>query len=163
MKKGFTLIELILYTAIVTIMLSAMVPLSWHIIEGGAKSTTQQEVFSSARYISERIKYEIRRASGISNISAGSISLTNFSPDSTTVIDLNGSNVRINKNGTGAVNLNSSDTSITSLVFTNYTSADNKAKHIRLAMTVTDNYVSNKQEYQQSMTLETSAEVRSNN
>src|SRR3989344_1407650 len=123
-QRGFTFIELILYVAIVTIILSAIVPFAWSAIETGVKSAVQQEVNSQARYVSERIKYEIRNSSGITSINSppNSISLTNFSPDTTTIIDLSSGKVRINKNGTGAIDLNSANTVINSLTFTDYTS-----------------------------------------
>lgn len=163
-EKGFTLIELILYIAIVTIVVSAMIPFAWNVIEGGVKSTTEQEVFSNARFVSERIKYEIRNASGITSVGASSISLTNFSPDTTTVIDLNvpTGKIRINKNGTGAVNLNSNDTTATALTFTNYTSVDNKTKNIQFNFTLGSNFGQTRQEYQQTATIEGDAELRSN-
>jgi len=159
---GFTFIELILYISIVTIMLSAIIPFAWSIIGSGAKSATEQEVFSQARYVSERIKYEIRQASGITNVSATSVSLTNFSPDTTTVIDLFSEKARINKNGTGAVNLNSDDTKVTDLTFTDYTSTDNKTKHIGFILTIEQAGSSQRQEFKETVTFRSSAEVRSN-
>ena len=161
-SKGFTFIELILYIAIVTIMLTAIVPFGWSIVTSGVKSSTQQEAYSQTRYVSERIKYEIRQASGILNVNPNSISLTNFSPDTNTVIDLSSGKVRINKNGTGAINLNSDDTNVTSLVFTNYTSPDQKTKHIGFILTIASNYSGQRQEYNETVTLRGSAEVRSN-
>ena len=163
MKSGFTFIEVILYVSIISIVLTALVPAAWNIIGGSVKSSSQQEVFSQARYVSERIKYEIRNASGITTVGATSISLTNFSPDTTTVIDLSGGKIRINKNGAGAVNLNSNDTNVTSLTFTNYTSGDNKTKHIQFVFTIDDNFASSRQEYNvPAQTVEGSAELRSN-
>ena len=159
---GFTFIELILYISIVTIMLTAIIPFAWNIIGSGVKSSTEQEVFSQARYVSERLKYEIRRASGITSVGATSISLTNFSPDTTTVIDLFSEKARINKNGTGAVNLNSDDTKVTDLTFTDYTSLDQKTKHIGFTLTISSNYSGQRQEFKETVTLRSSAEVRSN-
>lgn len=162
-NRGFTFIELLLYISIVTIMLSAIIPFAWNIIGSSTKSSTEQEVFSQARYVSERLKYEIRRASGITSVGATSISLTNFSPDTTTVIDLSANKARINKNGTGPVNLNSNDTNVTSLAFTDYTSADNKTKNIQFSFTMDDTGASTRKEYQvPAVTIESSAEVRSN-
>jgi len=161
-ERGFTFIELILYVAILTIILSAIVPFAWSAIETGVKSAVQQEVNANTRYISERIKYEIRRANNITSVSANSISLTNFSPDTTTVIDLSSGNVRINKNGTGVVNLNSANTVINSLTFTNYTSGGNQTKHIQFVITVAASFAAARQEYQDSVVTESSAEVRSN-
>src|SRR6266571_3526280 len=79
LERGFTLIELIIYIAIVAIILTSLIPFAWNVIEGGAKSATEQEVFANARYVSERIKYEIRNASGINSVSATSISLSETS------------------------------------------------------------------------------------
>lgn len=160
--KGFTFIELILYVAIVTIILSALVPFAWSAVETGVKSAVQQEVNANARYITERIKYEIRNASGITSVNPNSISLTNFSPDTATVIDLSSGNVRINKNGGGTVNLNSFNTVINSLTFTNYTSSDNKTKHIQFVINVSASFTAARQEYQDSVVVESSSEVRSN-
>ncbi len=164
-EHGFTFIELILYISIVTIMLTAIVPFAWNIIGSGSKSATEQEVYSQARYVSERLKYEIRRASGITSVGATSISLTNFSPDTTTVISLSGGKMQINKNGTGAVNLNSDDTTITTVggvIFTDYTSADNKTKHIGFTFTIASNFPSQRQEFKETITLRSSGEVRNN-
>ena len=165
-ERGFTFIELILYISIVTIMLSALIPFAWNVIGGGVKSGVEQEVYSQARYVSERIKYEIRQASGITSVDATSISLTNFPPDTTTVISLSSGKMQINKNGAGAVNLNSDDTIITTVgdvIFTDYRSADNKTKHIGFTFIIDGNFGSSRQEYQISaLTMEGSAEVRSN-
>lgn len=161
-NKGFTFIELILYVSIVTIMLTAIVPFGWSTVTSGVKSSVQQEVYTQARFVSEKLKQEIRQASGITIVNPNSISLTNFSPDTTTVIDLISQKVRINKNGTVAVNLNSDDTNVTSLVFTNFSSLDQKTKHIGFTFTIASNYSGQRQEYNETVTLQGSAEVRSN-
>lgn len=159
---GFTLVELILYVAVVAVIVSALVPLAWNTIGNSAKSSVQQEVAANARHISEIIKYEIRRASGLSAVTPTTLTLNNFSPDTTTTFQLNGTNLQINRNGAGYVNLNSPDTQVTGLAFTNYTSGDNKTKNIQFSFTVSTNTTSTRQEYQQSVTIEGDGEVRSN-
>jgi len=71
-KIGFTFVELLLYISVVSIMISSLVLFALTIINNGAKSSTHQEVFSQARYISERFKYEIRNATGINSVSSNS-------------------------------------------------------------------------------------------
>lgn len=159
-RLGFTLIEIILYIGIIAIVFSAIVPFALTVIGNGSKSAVQQEVYGNARFISEKIKYEVRRASGITTVSASSISLTNFSPDSTTVIDLSAGKVRINKNGAGAINLSADGVTVSDLTFTNNTSADNKTKNISFTLTVATSGV--REEYQSTISLRGSAEVRSN-
>lgn len=164
-ERGFTFIELILYISIVTIMLSAIIPFAWNVIEGGIKSSAEQEVFSQARYVSERIKYEIRNATSINSPSAGaSGSVLNLNSPTATIIDLNSGKVRISQNGGSTyTNLNSTDTTASSLTFTSYTSSDNKTKHIQFSFTMDDTGTSTRKEYQvPAVTIESSAEVRSN-
>ena len=159
---GFTLIELILYVSILTIMLSAIIPFAWDVIGSSAKSATQQEVNTQARYVSERIKYEIRRASEITAVTPTSLNLTNFSPDTTTVIDILYEKIRINKNGGGEINLNSDNTTISSLTFTDYRSADSKTKNIQFTFTLNSLFGSAGQKYTATTTIESDAEMRSN-
>lgn len=78
-NRGFTFIELILYVSIVTIILTAVIPFAWAIITSRTKSSTEQEVFSQARYVSERLKYEIRNAYGIDPASSFGVNLANNS------------------------------------------------------------------------------------
>lgn len=164
-QRGFTFIELILYVAILTTMLVALIPFAWNIIGGGVKSATQQEVFSNARYISERLKYEIRNATGINSVSTTQISLSTATPATNpTVIGLSGENLTITQGASSAVNINSANTTISSLTFTNYTSGDTKTKHIQFVFTLNANYpaAGTRQEFNETTTVEGSAEVRSN-
>lgn len=162
-KTGFTFIELILYISIVTIMLSAMVPFAWNVIGAAAKSNTEQEVFSQARFVSERIKYEVRNATGINSVAATSISLATAVPATNpTIIDLVGGNIRIKQGAGAVVVLNSPDVVISGLTFTNNTSADNKTKNISYVFTLSANYGSTRQEFVETTTVRSSAEVRTN-
>jgi len=163
-SDGFTFIEIILYVSIVSIVLAALVPVAWNVIGGSAKSSAQQEVFSQTRFISEKIKYEIRNADSINSVAATSLSLD---PPGTandpTIIDLSGGKLRIKLGAASAVDLNSTDTTITSLTFTDYTSADTKTKHVQFVFTIDDNFGSTRQEYDvPAQTIEGSAELRSN-
>lgn len=163
-QKGFTLIELILYIAIVTIMMSALVPFTWGILGNSIKSSTEQEVYTQARYVSERIKQEIRNANGINSVNSpeGTIDL-NTTTNATTVIDLSGGKIRIKYGAAGTPNpLNSTDTTISALTFTNNTSVDSKTKNISFSFTIADNYSSTRQEYIETLNIQSSAEVRSN-
>ena len=108
-NSGFTYIEMILYISIVVIMMNALVPFAWNVIGTGAKSATQQEVSSAARYVSERISFEIRNASDINTgastfgSSPGTLSLAHsISAQNPTLITLTSGKVTI-KQGTGIV------------------------------------------------------------
>ncbi len=161
-KPAFTLIEVVLYITIVTLILISVSRIGLGVVNSGAKSRSQQEVASTARFLSEKIKSEIRMASGIATVSANTLTLSNFAPDTNTVINLEAGKVRINKNGSGAVNLNSNDTLVTELSFANNSSLDNLTKNISFIVTVTTATTSASQIYQANTTVRSSAEIRSN-
>lgn len=152
MKKGFTFVELLLYVAIVGTIFSSLVPFAWDVIQGGVRSSVDQEVGSNARFIMEKIKNEVRNAKSMT-VSLTSLTITEQDLSST-VIDLSGGNIRFD-----AVNLNSADTKITDLVFTDFSNASTKQVQIRF--TIISSTGQGRQEYEQSVTLESSAEVRS--
>ncbi len=163
MKKGFTLIELLLYMAIVSVVTTSLISFGWNIINSGVKSTVDEEVYSNGRFISEKIKYEIRNASGINSVAATSISLSESQvQDNPTVISLNSSSVTIKKGAAAPVSLNSNDTVITKLVFTNYSSLDNKTKNIQFSFTISYKANSARGDYQSFADFEGDGEVRSN-
>src|SRR3989338_6855686 len=145
-QRGFTFIELILYVAIVTIILSAIVQFAWSAVQTGVKSAVQQEVNANARYISERIKYEIRNSTDINSVAPTSISLATSTPATNpTIIDLSLGNIRIKQGAGIAVNLNSANTVINSLTFTNYTSGDNKTEHIQFTINIAASFAAARQ------------------
>lgn len=166
MKKswGFTLIEILIYVSIVSLLMTVLIPFAWNVIEGGTKSATEREVFSNARFLSERIKYEIRNATNINSVSSTQISLANLNPNlNPTIINLSGNNMQIQQGSGSATTLNSQDTKIENLTFTNFTSSDNKTKHIKFSFTVSANYnAGQRQEFNESTTIESSSEIRSN-
>ena len=170
---GFTFIELILYLGIVTIVLMAIVPFGITVIASGAKSSTQQEVYDQSRLVSEKLLQQIRGSNGINtgssnfdvNIasSAGQLSLSQA--DSTanpTIIDVSGGKIRIKRGAGVATTLNSTNTTVSSLVFTNYSSSDGKSKNVGFVMTIIANYNSAGQQYQESVTVRSDGELRSN-
>jgi hypothetical protein len=162
MRKAFTFVELILYVGIVAVIISAIIPLSWAVIEGAAESGVQQEVWSTGRLITEMIKREIRNSSGINSVTADSISLGNFSPaDNPTVITFTYPDLTIKKGSAAAVRMNPEGIRIGTMVFTNYSSGDGKSKHIQFYLKVESLNGSLRQEYRQSLIIDSSAEVRS--
>lgn len=165
LQSGFTLLELILYIGIVTILLNALVPFAWNMIEGGVKSATEQEVFTQGQYVADRITFEIRNASDITSVSPTQISLAEASSvTNPTIISLNAGVINMKQGSATPIALNSVNTTIPSLTFTNYTSADSKTKNIQFVFTIKANYsgAGTRQEYNGLVNMEGSAEVRSN-
>ena len=163
-QAGFTLIELILYIVLVTIMLSTLIPFAWNVIEGGVKVTVEQEVYSQARYLSERIKKEIRDASTATCTSATVLTLTNsVAAKSPTTITLASNAVSITQ-GTqipSSVRLHSNDTLVSASgnFCTTYTGTN--TDNVQISFTIADNYSgTTRQEYNESLNVQFSAETR---
>lgn len=170
-KKGFTFIEMLLYMGIVSFILTAIVSFAWNIIYLGVKNNTQQEITTATRLVSERLKYEIRNAQAIGPSDFGdnfatdstkNISLLEKSPRDVTQFFVQDGKLFIQEDGATAVALQSDTTKITNLVFTNYSSDDAATQQIGFTLTVETWYpnAGERQEYQGSMTIESSAEVR---
>ena len=171
--KGFTLLELLLYLGIFSVIITAVVYFAWNVIYGGVKSTRLNEVSYSARYSAERIKYEIRNSSGITTGSSNfgvnlaatpgtKLTLTSATPArNPIVIDVTSGTLRITLDTNPVANLTPTNITVTNLVFTNNSSGDSKTKNISFALTLESNIVSPGQ-VKQSVNLESAAEIRGN-
>lgn len=139
--EGFSLIELIVYIAIVSAVLIVAVVLSIDLLRGRAKSTSLEAVNQNARLALERMTTAIRNADLIQTggstfgTSPGRLSLQ--MPDSAvnpTVFDVSGSTLRITE-GTGSPQpLTSPDIEVTSLIFTHLNQAGSEGVRISLGL-----------------------------
>ena len=167
-EQGFTFIELILYVALVTIMLSTLIPFAWNVIEGGTKVSVEQEVYSQARYLSERFKKEIRDAGSVSVCNSTELYLINpvaadsirFCYDGTDdTLTFNQGNPPAACPGAAANRLHSIDTSVTAFSCIDYTATG--TDNTQVTFTMTDNYTSaTRQEYNETINIQLSAETR---
>ncbi|HYD35666.1 MAG TPA: prepilin-type N-terminal cleavage/methylation domain-containing protein [Vitreimonas sp.] len=167
-QAGFTLIELILYIALISIFLSAVITFAWDIIYSHAKSSTQQTVLYNLRLASERITYEIRNARAINSVSATSLCLASAdAARNPTKLYLASNELRIGWGGgnstcattTNDQALTSAEVNVTALTFQNLTTAGTASQHIQFTIGITS--TANRQEWQYSQTFSSSAEVRS--
>lgn len=76
-NNGFSLVELILYVALLSIIVSSLVIFGVNVVLIRSKVRVEQEVITNARLVGKRINYEIRNATGINSVGAQSISLSN--------------------------------------------------------------------------------------
>lgn len=151
---------------IVTFMMTALVPLTWNVIGGSAKVAVEGEVYSQGRFAAERMKREIRNTTNITSVSSSTLVTYLGSSWNTTTFDVSGGKLRMTKidpeTGDPVVtNLNSDGTTVSGLTFTNYSSAPLKTKHVGFQFTISGSQTSGRQEYQESITIESSSEIRS--
>lgn len=165
---GFTLIELIIYIALIAIFIGGAVSFSWDIIYGGAKSDVEREVNQNLRLVSKRISYEIRNASAINSLATSDLCLV--SADATrnpTRIYVSSGRMHIawgggSANCTGMTNdqpLTSNQVSVSGLTFTNNSSGTN-SYNVQFSLTISSTGTRN--EWQKSENYTGSAEMRSN-
>ncbi len=70
--KGFTLIEFIIYIAILAVVLLVSFNFSWQIIFSNEKAQSQREVQQNARFVMEKISRILRQAKSVNTPSPGS-------------------------------------------------------------------------------------------
>ena len=140
-NSGFTLIELIIYVALISSFLTGAVIFAWGVLQTQGKARAQQEVIYASRMATRRIMYEIRNASSINSVGAQSISLANAdTAKNPTVIDVTSGRVRIGYGNTGSCPTSSpcfltpSDLVVQSLVFANMSDAGNKSANIKFEL-----------------------------
>lgn len=166
MRKGFTLIELIISIAIISIFLISVIFLSLQFVEESQKARSFQEVQQNGRFAMERMLQEIRAASDLNtgastfNTHPGVLSLAvDDATKNPTIFDVSGGQLRI-KQGTGsALPLTSTKVQVTNLVFKNFSVA-NRTKNIKISLTVEHDNPANVPIFDADISLEGAAVIR---
>lgn len=161
-SSGFTFIELILYVALIMIVFGSLNSFGLITVREQQKSSIISEVGASGRFISEKIKREIKNAKGINSVTSSSINLQTFkTATDPTIIELVGGNIQIKLGAASAVVLNPIYTNVSNLSFTNLTSSDAKTKNIKYSFTI-QSATNSSQIFTNSMDIQGDAEIRSN-
>lgn len=143
-NEGYALIELLFYISIFAILVLVVIN-SMIVMTKSFRETTIHAQFISTGSIIERISREIRQANGINSISASNLTLNSTDEGGvpkTIQITLSGSNINFLENGVSTGNLNSSNIAVSSLVFTEITTATGKAVKVFLTINSTQDPLS---------------------
>ena len=163
-----TLIEIIIYVAILSLISTAFLTISINMMSLKTKSISQQEISSNLRFISQKINYEIRNAKSISSTTATSLTLVSSdSSRNPTIFDLSNGNIRMGFGANGNCPaaspciLNSNLINISEFSVTNLSSGDSKAQNINYS--ISGNYINNsgRQEFNAFSSINDSVELRS--
>jgi hypothetical protein len=73
--KGFTLLEIIIYAALVGVFLTGAISLAWNLVYAGLKSSAQNEVTNNLNLVSKKLTYEIKNAESITINNSSSITI----------------------------------------------------------------------------------------
>lgn len=132
-QKGFTLIETILYIALVTFILVTISMFLIHILNAQVKTRAISQVLASATLVQDRLSEAVRHADGINvgastfGVDPGVLSLDMVDgARSPTVFSLSADDgqLMISEAGGAATALTSDDVKIKTLLFENLTTAD---------------------------------------
>lgn len=156
--NGFSFIELLLYIAIITTSMTAIIPFTMNLLSNRNKLSVKNEVTSNLQAISVIIDNEIRACTlpdtGLStfgtNLAANSslvLRLNCTAPNSPLIINVQSGNLRITKGAASAVVINSTKVKITDLTFYNNTYGDNSASNISYTLTVGANNTTTRKEF----------------
>lgn len=140
MKNSFTLVETLIYLAIISLILVTAVNFLWSIIFGNIKESSHQEIQQNARFALTKMAQEIKKATAINSPLFGGPSLSSLSlsmADSglnPTIFDIFEGKLRITQ-GIKQFYLTSDQATISNLQFTNLSYQDTPGT-IRIEMTV---------------------------
>ncbi len=151
MQKGFTLIELIIYIGIVTVVLLAVINFGFEIIYGNVKSQAIREVQQNSRFVMEKIARIIEEASAINSPSPGNsadiLSLEMANPNlNPTIFSVFDNKLRITQGVTGPYELTNNRVTVTDLQFTNLSYTDTPGT-VQIEMLIDHVNPDNKSEY----------------
>jgi type II secretory pathway pseudopilin PulG len=161
--NGFSLIEVIVYVALLSLILAGFVSVAWNLIYSQVKADTQQELNYQLRSASQRIGFEIRNASAINSITSTSVSLAQTEAGrNPTVIDFTGGRIRIGWGSSGACPttspcyLTGGPVTISAFSFTNLTSGVSA----NVSYTFTGTTTGSSSEHQGTQTIQSAAELQ---
>ena len=138
-NSGLTLIEMIIYTAILSIVVVGLVRFALTLTGDRSRSVIQAEVEGNARALSETLRHYVRYSRDVVVPASATTSnlildMPSGAPDITVLIDSNGQ-VKFGEEGIGTTTVTSDEVNVSSLEFVN-TSASSRRDVIRIIYTI---------------------------
>lgn len=164
MKKGFTLIEVLLYMAILSIVVLALSSFTVLSYTSRVKANVIAEVEQQGSQTMSLISYNIRNAASIispvSGVSDSSLTLTEYiGSNSPTIFSQLGNAMNITEGANAAIDITSNRVVISGLLFQNL-SRPNTPGVIKISFTLTHINPSNRGEYIYSKTFTSTISLR---
>jgi len=168
-NSGITLIELLIYIAIIAVVLFIITGFLWDIILGSVKESSYQEVQQNARFALTKITQEIKKATGINNpslpgSSADSLYLIMAAPHlNPTRFDLVDGKLRVTycsdcPDQKGPFDLTSDQVIVSNVSFTNRSYPDTPGT-VQIEMTINHINPTNRVEYLASINLKSTVSL----
>jgi len=162
-EKGYTLLELLLYIAIIGVLLTAVTTFFGVTADARVKNQTVAEVNDQATSIMDYMTQTIRNATSITSpaAAASGVSLTLVVPTgslSPTVFSLSGTTLQVKEGAAAAVPLTSNDVQISSLTFMNLTRSGTSGT-VQISFTINRVNPGSHNEFDYQKTFTASAEI----
>ncbi len=146
-KRGTTLVELLVVTALFALVGFLGIGIFLATITGSAKSKKEMELQDNARFVMQRLSYEVKRARGLETTSDYGVNLATTAgstldldmpdvPRDPTTFAVDSGVLTIKQGSAPAVALTTNDVSITNLQIDNRTTSNNRSKNIAVFLTV---------------------------
>lgn len=167
-QAGFTFIELIIYLAIVSSVLTSMILFSLRIMETRTKTKVIQEVQANTRVAIDTVSYLLRTADGVNVGSSsfdndpGVLSLSTINPSTNPTIialDQDNGSLTVTKGSGPTVPLTDTNILVTNLTFRNLTGLRSQP-NVQVHMTVEYANPENDPTFAASQTITTNVMVR---
>ncbi len=170
-NAGFTLVEMLVYVAILTIILALVVGLMWNLIRSYTRYRVEREISTNVREAMNYMIREIKSAQGVYASTSvftshpGQLSLeTRVSvpaDETTTFIDfyIDNGQLLIKREGQDPFVITSDRVSVSNLVFTNFTNPT-IGELVRLDLTIEHRENTSRFEFQAQQSLTSSAALR---
>lgn len=143
-KKGFTLIEFIIYFSITFFVMSAITLTMINVLEARIKIYSIETVNHNARIMMERITYEVRNSEKINQTNENYLELeVSSSINNPVIFELQNGDLTIKRGEKDAETLNTQEILVTSLVFSEVA----PERTVQVDMNVSFNNLSDREEY----------------
>jgi type II secretory pathway pseudopilin PulG len=174
-NNGFTLVEMLVYVALMTLLLSSIIPFLINMSSARAKHFAQVDLYSQARFVSEKIKREIRNAKTFDQGTTFDVNLaqnsgylkllTDSSPQTFLILEVQNGVLRISRDsGTTFEPLTSAPVTVADLTFHNYTDTYYNpaySENIGFTLTLVENAAASKTYLKETFTVTGAASIRS--
>lgn len=161
-KKGFTLIEILIYIAIIGVVISGFIAFALSITGSRDKNYVVQEVQANGRMALDLISQKIKAANDVVSPGEGnsgsSLELDMPSPDANLTFSLSNGILNATETGSDPVLVTSDEVNVTNLTFTNLAPATEK-DNIRIEMNI-EYRNPGSQEFKYSQDYQTSISIR---
>jgi hypothetical protein len=143
MKKGVTLIEMLIYSSLISIIFIAVLDLAIVNVNTWGNARALRNTNDGGRLIMERLIQELRLAKSVNSIGAGSIELSTYlnptsSTDSTLLIHLDGTELKMSRDAGPANTLSGQDIRVSDINF--YQLNSGSSNLVRIELTVESGY-----------------------